>query len=87
MHASPFDGSQTTCYLAQFFNAIYVLDGDNSNPSAVHIFDAQNKTWSTQSVSSGGPDPTSLVAILDHDTNVFCGCLLFYMDILLSMWL
>lgn len=72
----PFDGPQTTCYLAQFFNAIYVLNGDNSNPTAVHIFNAQSKTWSTQAVSSGGPDPTSLVAILDHDTNLFCAFLL-----------
>ncbi|KAF8501848.1 hypothetical protein JB92DRAFT_2741190 [Gautieria morchelliformis] len=67
----PFDGPQTTCYLAQFFNAIYVLNGDNSNPSAVHIFNAKSNSWSTQAVNSGGPDPTSLVAILDHDTNVF----------------
>ncbi|KAF8503018.1 hypothetical protein BU17DRAFT_58622 [Hysterangium stoloniferum] len=67
----PFDGQQTTCYLAQFFNAIYVLDGDQSNPSAVHIFNAGDNSWSTQSVNSGGPDPTQLVAILDHDTNVF----------------
>lgn len=67
----PFDGPQTTCYLAQFFNAIYVLNSDQSNPSAVHIYDVAGKSWSTQAVSSGGPDPTSLVAILDHDTNVF----------------
>ncbi|KAF8589095.1 hypothetical protein K439DRAFT_1645192 [Ramaria rubella] len=67
----PFNGPQTTCYLAQFFNAIYVLNGDQSDPSAVHIFNVASKSWSTQAVSSGGPDPTSLVAILDHDTNVF----------------
>jgi len=71
----PFDGANTTCYLAQFFNAIYVLNADASNPTAVYIYDATGKSWSKQSVSSpsGTPafDPSSFKAILDHDTNVF----------------
>ena len=67
----PFDGANTTCYLAQFFNAVYVLDGDASDPTSVYIYDAGAKTWSKQAVSPGGPDPNDLVAILDHDTNVF----------------
>ncbi|GJJ10513.1 hypothetical protein Clacol_004739 [Clathrus columnatus] len=67
----PFDGKQTTCYLSQFFNAIYVLDGDESDSSAVHIFNAGAGSWSTQKVQPGGPNPGSLVAILDHDTNTF----------------
>lgn len=67
----PFDGSKTTCYLAQFYNAIYVMNGDKSQPSAVHIYDAGAKSWSTQSVTTGGFDPSNFVTILDHDTNVF----------------
>jgi hypothetical protein len=66
-----FDGENTTCYLAQFFNAIYVLNGDKSNPSAIYIYDATAKSWSTQSVKAVGFDPTSFNAILDHDTNLF----------------
>ncbi|KIK66162.1 hypothetical protein GYMLUDRAFT_38686 [Collybiopsis luxurians FD-317 M1] len=64
----PFDASNTTCYLSQFYNAIYVLNGDNSNPNNVHIFDPSKKSWTTQT-TTGGPDGFS--AILDHDTNVF----------------
>lgn len=67
-----FDGQQTTCYLSQFLNAIYVLDGDASDPTSVHIFDAAGGSWSTQKVEPGGPNPDNLVTILDHDTNVFC---------------
>ncbi|EKM56926.1 uncharacterized protein PHACADRAFT_254322 [Phanerochaete carnosa HHB-10118-sp] len=67
----PFDGANTTCYLAQFYNAIYVMNGDASNPSAVHIYDAGTKAWSTQSVTTGKFDPSNFQAILDHDTNVF----------------
>lgn len=69
---SPFDGQQTTCYLSQFFNAIYVLDGDASDPTSIHIFDAKSASWSTQKVQPGGPDPNTLTAILDHDSNDFC---------------
>ena len=47
------------------------MNGDASNPSAVHIFDAGSKSWSTQSVTTGTFDPSSFDAILDHDTNVF----------------
>ncbi|KAI0795433.1 hypothetical protein C8Q75DRAFT_803319 [Abortiporus biennis] len=67
----PFDGTNTTCYLAQFFNAVYIMNGDASNPSAVHIYDAAAKSWSTQAVTTGTFDPSSFDAILDHDTNVF----------------
>ncbi|KAI0746854.1 hypothetical protein C8Q80DRAFT_1220110 [Daedaleopsis nitida] len=67
----PFDGTGTTCYLAQFFNAIYVLNGDKANPSNLHIYDATSKSWTTQKVNAGKFDPASFNAILDHDTNVF----------------
>lgn len=67
----PFDGANTTCYLAQFFNAVYILNGDATNPSSVHIYDATAKSWTTQSVQAGTFDLTSFNAILDHDTNVF----------------
>jgi len=67
----PFDGPNTRCYLAQFFNAIYVVNGDAANPSNIHIYDGGKKSWSTQSVTTGGFDPTSFEAILDHDTNFF----------------
>ncbi|KAJ3774205.1 hypothetical protein FB446DRAFT_729807 [Lentinula raphanica] len=65
----PFDGSNTTCYLSQFYNAIYVLNGDSSNPSNVHVYDPTAKSWTTQATSGGPTD--SFSAILDHDTNVF----------------
>ncbi|KAI8986906.1 hypothetical protein BD414DRAFT_578157 [Trametes punicea] len=67
----PFDGTNTTCYLAQFFNAIYFMNADKSNPSDVHIYDAGGKAWSTQKVTTNNFDPASFDAILDHDTNVF----------------
>ncbi|CDO70625.1 hypothetical protein BN946_scf184748.g23 [Trametes cinnabarina] len=67
----PFDGTSTTCYLAQFFNAIYFMNADKSNPSDVHIYDAGAKAWSTQKTTTGNFDPSSFNAILDHDTNVF----------------
>ncbi|CAL1709197.1 unnamed protein product [Somion occarium] len=67
----PFDGENTTCYLAQFFNTVYVMNGDAANPSSVHIYDAGTKSWSTQSVTTGSFDPSSFNTILDHDTNVF----------------
>ncbi|EIN09283.1 hypothetical protein PUNSTDRAFT_143778 [Punctularia strigosozonata HHB-11173 SS5] len=68
----PFDGTNTTCYLAQFYNAIYVLNGDASSASSVHIYDATAKSWSTQSVTAGTFDPSAdYKAVLDHDTNVF----------------
>ena len=57
--------------MAQFYNAIYVMNGDASNPSAVHIYDATAKAWSVQSVTDGNFDPSTFDAILDHDTNVF----------------
>ncbi|KAL5514495.1 hypothetical protein ACEPAG_2584 [Sanghuangporus baumii] len=72
----PFDGANTTCYLAQFYNAVYVLNGDASDASAVYIYDAGARSWSRQSVDvpSGGAhtfDTSDFGAILDHDTNVF----------------
>ncbi|KAI0336879.1 hypothetical protein GY45DRAFT_1332904 [Cubamyces sp. BRFM 1775] len=67
----PFDGENTTCYLAQFFNAIYFMNADKANPSDVHIYDAGAKAWSTQKVTTGNFDTSSFNTILDHDTNVF----------------
>ncbi|KAH8110314.1 hypothetical protein DFH11DRAFT_1804682 [Phellopilus nigrolimitatus] len=71
----PFDGSNTTCFLAQFFNAVYVLNADKSNPTSIYIYDAAKKSWTTQPVTapSGSPafDPSNFKAILDHDTNLF----------------
>ncbi|PIL27578.1 hypothetical protein GSI_10729 [Ganoderma sinense ZZ0214-1] len=69
----PFDGANTTCYLAQFFNAVYVLNGDKSNPSNVHIYDAAAKSWTTQKTNLNNLDLSTFVTILDHDTNVFYG--------------
>ncbi|KAG6332950.1 hypothetical protein ID866_6145 [Astraeus odoratus] len=68
---SPFDGANTTCYLSQYTNAIYVLNGDSQNPSSIYIYDASAKSWTTQAVTAGSFDPASFDAILDHDTNVF----------------
>ncbi|CAE6416541.1 hypothetical protein ACGC1H_002251 [Rhizoctonia solani] len=68
----PFDGPNTQCFTSEYFNAIYFINADNAQPTAIHIFDATTQTWSTQaSTMPDGLDPTSLVAILDHDTNVF----------------
>ncbi|KIJ96613.1 hypothetical protein K443DRAFT_280882 [Laccaria amethystina LaAM-08-1] len=74
----PFDQPNVQCFLSQFTNAIYVINGDSKNPSTVYIYDATAKSWSAQTTSttpatSGGPqfDPTNFGAILDHDTNVF----------------
>jgi hypothetical protein len=67
----PFNGANTTCYLSQFTNAIYVLGADSSNLASIYIYDAAAKSWSTQSVTAGGFDPSSFNAVLDHDTNVF----------------
>jgi len=67
----PFDGGNTQCFLAEYFNVIYVLDGDNSNPGDVHIFNVQSQNWTTQKTSLSGADPSSFISILDHDTNVF----------------
>ncbi|KAJ7705363.1 hypothetical protein B0H17DRAFT_920487 [Mycena rosella] len=67
----PFNGQATKCYLSEFNNAIYVLGADTSQPAAIYIYDASAKSWSTQTVTAGGFDPTSFEAILDHDTNFF----------------
>lgn len=58
---------------SQFTNAVYVLAADSKNMAAVYIYDATAKSWSTQSVNADKFDPTDFGAILDHDTNVFCG--------------
>lgn len=72
-NAPPFDGSNTQCFLSQFINAIYVINGDASNPYAIHIFSGSSKTWTVQNVQGAdGFDVTNMKAILDHDTNVFC---------------
>jgi len=67
----PFNAVNTTCYLSQFTNAIYVLNADTANPTSIYIYDATGKKWSTQSVTTGTFDPTNFATILDHDTNVF----------------
>ena len=67
----PFDGTGTTCYLAQYFNAIYVINGDASDASSIYIYNAAAKSWTKQTMTNGGFDPSSFNAILDHDTNVF----------------
>ncbi|CAE6437755.1 unnamed protein product [Rhizoctonia solani] len=68
----PFDGPNTQCFTSEYFNAIYFINADNAQPSAIHIYDATLQTWSTQQTTvPPGLDPTSMVAILDHDTNVF----------------
>jgi len=84
----PFDGTNTTCYLSQFVNAIYVMNGDKANPSNVGIYDPKAKSWSTQSVTTTGSNgqsfnPADFAAVLDHDTNVFyalSGGTLFFLD-------
>ena len=48
------------------------MGADTSNPSAIYIYDAAAKSWSTQNVTTGNFNPASFDAILDHDTNVFC---------------
>jgi len=67
----PFNGANATCYLSQYTNAVYVMGADSSNPSAIYIYDATAKSWSTQAVDKGNFNPASFDAILDHDTNVF----------------
>lgn len=74
----PFDQPNVQCFLSQFTNAIYVINGDSKNPTTVYIYDAMAKSWSAQMTTttpatSGGPqfDPTNFGGILDHDTNVF----------------
>lgn len=67
----PFTGTNTQCFLSQFENAFYILDADAANPTDVYIFDASAGSWTNQKTTAGGADPTSFVAILDHDTNVF----------------
>jgi hypothetical protein len=67
----PFNSVNTTCYLSQFTNAIYVMNADSKNPSSIYIYDATAKSWSTQTTTTGKFDPSNFAAILDHDTNVF----------------
>jgi len=67
----PFNSANTTCYLSQFTNAIYVLNADIANPTSIYIYDATAKSWSMQSVTPGTFDSSNFATILDHDTNVF----------------
>ncbi|KJA17640.1 hypothetical protein HYPSUDRAFT_46107 [Hypholoma sublateritium FD-334 SS-4] len=67
----PFNSPNARCFLSQFTNAIYVLNADTANPTSIYIYDATAKSWSTQSVTANGFDPTDYDTILDHDTNVF----------------
>ena len=62
----PFDGANTTCYLAQFFDVVYVMNGDASDPSSVHIYDAAAKSWSKQAVTTGGFDPNKPTVVMLH---------------------
>ncbi|KZP28123.1 hypothetical protein FIBSPDRAFT_817717 [Athelia psychrophila] len=67
----PFDGANTTCYLSQFTNAIYVINSDTANPNSVYIYNAGTPGWSMQQTTPGGFDISNFEAVLDHDTNVF----------------
>lgn len=66
----PFDGENVTCWLAQYFNVVYVLGADKNTPSNLYIYDAAGKSWSTQATTPNNFDPTSFTGVLDHDTNV-----------------
>jgi len=61
------------------------MGADSANPASVYIYNAATKSWSTQSVTTGSFNPTSFVAILDHDTNVFCMCFIFYFGFLIFL--
>ncbi|KAJ3506302.1 hypothetical protein NMY22_g17297 [Coprinellus aureogranulatus] len=72
--------SPPLCYTSQFTNAVYVLNADAADPSAVYIFDATSSAWSKQATTLPSSSLTSLqsydatqgfAAILDRDTNVF----------------
>jgi hypothetical protein len=67
----PFNSVNTTCYLSQFTNAIYVLNADTANPNSIYIYDATAKSWSQQTVVANSFDHSNFAAILDHDTNFF----------------
>jgi len=67
----PFNSVNTTCYLSQFTNAIYVLNADTANPTSIYIYDATAKSWSKQTVVTNTFDYSNFATILDHDTNVF----------------
>ena len=59
--------------MAQSLNAIYVLNGDYENSHVVHIYDPALDQWTIQKVTYPiGNDAKEMIAILDHDTNVFC---------------
>jgi len=69
----PFDGPNTTCYLSQFQNTLYVMNGDTQNPNSIYLYDAAASAWSQQTTTPGGFDIGSSTCVLDHDTNV-CYC-------------
>jgi len=66
----PWTGNNTACSLAQYNNALYVLDADAANPGDVYIYDFAAGTWSKQTTTSP-PDLATGSSVLDHDTNVF----------------
>lgn len=58
-----------------------ILDADAANPTDVYIFNAADSgSWSKQKTTPSGADLTSMIAILDHDTNVFCRLIPFASD-------
>jgi len=69
----PFNTPNATCYLAQFYNAIYVINADKANPTSIYIYAVTTQSWSMQSVTvpSNTIIYSNFAAILDHDTNVF----------------
>lgn len=67
----PFNGPNTSCYLSQYSNALYVLNADTTQPSNMHIYSFETQSWTTQQLDGAGTDPNSLTAILDRNTNVF----------------
>ncbi|KIY66314.1 hypothetical protein CYLTODRAFT_423529 [Cylindrobasidium torrendii FP15055 ss-10] len=67
----PFDADNTMCFLSQFFNAVYVVNGDKSNPSDLYILNAGDGSWTKQSTNVGTFGIATSNMILDHDTNLF----------------
>lgn len=57
----------------QFANSIYVLNGDSSSPSTVHIYNVPSKAWTSHPVALGDYQASSpnTAVILDRDTDVF----------------
>lgn len=68
---SPFNGPNTQCFFSQYQNALYVLNADTTQASNMHIYSFETQSWTTQTISASGTDPSTLTAILDRNTNVF----------------